>query len=64
MSWAQLQAIVEEMKQASADEKARPLITCPICSETLDRNSKGEANCPLGHFRTTAKTHGELGGTP
>lgn len=49
--WGGLGKIVEEAKQLDADEKARPLVDCPLCGTPLDKNSAGAVNCPMGHFR-------------
>lgn len=45
-----LRGIVEEAKQLARDERAKPLIDCPVCGEPLDKNERGAVNCPLGHF--------------
>jgi len=51
-------AITQEAKQIHAEEKARPLIDCPIDGTLLDNNGK-YLNCPLGNYRTRiGATHG------
>lgn len=50
-------AIVEEAREIEREERAHQLVDCPLCGEPLDENSRGELNCPLGHFRVA-------GGTP
>ncbi|RLC56939.1 MAG: hypothetical protein DRI30_05060 [Chloroflexi bacterium] len=58
MSNAQMIAITQEAKQIHAEEKARPLIDCPIDGTLLDNNGK-YLNCPLGNYRTRiGATHG------
>lgn len=49
-----LRGIIEEARQTDREERARPLIDCPICGTLLDENSRGEKNCPMGHFRAKA----------
>lgn len=56
MSFAQLIAIKDEAKQMRAEDKAAPLVDCPVCGHTLDENSRGEVNCPFGHFRQQGRT--------
>lgn len=51
MSWAELIGIKEEARQMAAEDKAAPLVDCPICGTVLDENSRGVVNCPMGHFR-------------
>lgn len=51
MSFAELIAIKEEAKQICAEDRAKPLVDCPICGEVLQENSKSVVDCPLGHFR-------------
>ena len=45
-----LRAITEEAKRLLEEDRAKPLIDCPICGSRLDKNSRGAVNCPLGHF--------------
>jgi len=52
--WGGLRGIIDEAKQLDADEKARPLVDCPICGTVLQTNTRGAASCPLGHFRAPA----------
>lgn len=53
-----LGGIVEEARELDEETANRPLIDCPICGTRLDRNSAGLANCPMGHFTTSAPTQG------
>lgn len=53
-----LGAIVEEARALDDDNASRPLIDCPRCGTRLERNSAGVANCPMGHFTTSAPTQG------
>ena len=58
MSNEQLIAITQEAKQIAAEEKAKPLIDCPIDGTLLVSNGK-YLNCPMGNFRTrVGATHG------
>ena len=59
--WGGLGAIRDEARLIKQNNDTRPLVDCPICGTRLDRNSRNVANCPQGHFRTTAQTWGELG---
>jgi hypothetical protein len=55
MSWAQLQAILKEQRQAAENERTAPLVDCPIDGERLDVRD-GIYNCPMGNFRTRKAT--------
>ena len=44
------------MVELSAEDKAAPLVDCPVCGEVLVENSKGWVNCPFGHFRQYGRT--------
>lgn len=59
--WGGLRRIVEEAREISRQDKERPLVECPICGTRLQRNARGEADCPFGDYRTTAQTWGEAG---
>lgn len=59
--WGGLRRIVEEAREIRDFDRDRPLIECPICGTRLDRNVRNEANCPMGHYRTSAQTWGEAG---
>lgn len=40
------------VKEAQAiAEKPTPITACPLCGTVLDKNSRGQVNCPMGHFR-------------
>lgn len=62
MSWNELISITEEAKLLRKEDRQRELTTCPICGDVLDVNKDDVRNCPMGHFTTRAKTHGELQG--
>jgi hypothetical protein len=49
-----LKGIVEEARQLEREERAKPLVDCPVCGTPLDKNSRGEVNCPMGHFRQSS----------
>lgn len=59
--WGGLGGIVNEAHELERSQKAQPLVDCPICGTVLDVNTRNERNCPLGHYRTTARTLGEAG---
>lgn len=60
--WGGLRAIIEEAKEIAREEREAPLIDCPICGTPLDKNSRGQLNCPMGHFRAEAgATRGGFG---
>jgi hypothetical protein len=59
--WGGLRSILEEAKVLNRVDKDTPLVACPLCGTPLNRNSRGESNCPLGHYRTSAQTLGEAG---
>jgi hypothetical protein len=61
MSWDQLIAIKERMKQEAREERTRPIVACPHCGEPLDE-ARGVLHCPWGHFQTTRKTGRSLAG--
>lgn len=48
--WGGLRPILDEAKQLAEEERNRPLIDCPICGTPLDKNERGQVNCPMGHF--------------
>lgn len=54
--WGGLRGIVDEARELDREEQMRPLIDCPICGTLLDENSRGEKNCPMGHFRAPPGT--------
>lgn len=47
-------AIVREAKALAEQDRAKPELDCPLCGEPLQFNARGQANCPLGHYRTNA----------
>lgn len=52
MSFAQLKAITEQARQMRAEDRAAPLVDCPLCGHRLDVNSRGVLNCDVGHWRS------------
>jgi hypothetical protein len=56
--WGGLRVIIEESKAIAEAEANAPLLDCPICGTPLDVNTRGERNCPMGHFTTNAQTKG------
>ena len=56
MSFAELIAIKEEARQMRAEDRAAPLVDCPVCGHLLNENSKGAVDCPFGHFRQQDRT--------
>jgi hypothetical protein len=44
--WGGLGAIIKEAQAIVP----LPLVACPRCGTPLQRNSRGQVNCPLGHF--------------
>ena len=52
--WGGFRAILDEARQIERDEKSRALVDCPVCGTPLDTNSRGQKNCPLGHFEAPA----------
>jgi len=51
VSFAQLIAIKEQAKQMRAEDRANPLVDCPVCGHQLNENSRGAVDCPFAHFR-------------
>jgi hypothetical protein len=65
MSWRELQDIVDEARDLDQEIADRPLVDCPRCGTPLDiRPRDGLRHCPMGHFETTAETHGAYYGSP
>ena len=57
VSWAELITITQEAKAMRAEDKAKPIVDCPLCGTTLDK--RGElVNCPFGHFTKRGTTRG------
>lgn len=56
MSNEQLLAILKEAREMAAEDRAAPLVDCPVCGHTLDENSTGVINCPFGHYRKQGRT--------
>lgn len=48
--WGGLRGIVEEAKQVAERERSRPLVDCPNCGTPLQKNTRGQVNCPMGDF--------------
>jgi len=59
LSFAQLIAMRDKAKQMRAEDKAAPLVDCPVCGHTLDEKSRGEVNCPFGHLRQQGRVRRE-----
>ena len=55
MSWQQLVAIKDEMRQTAREESERPIVACPYCGEPLEE-ARGVLHCPSGDYQTTRKT--------
>lgn len=51
-----LLAIIKSEREIRQRHDAEPIVDCPICGETLDKNSRGAYSCPLGHYRAAAGT--------
>ena len=49
-----LRGIIEEAKALDAENRASPLVDCPVCGTPLDTNARGAKNCPMGHFYAPA----------
>lgn len=50
-----LVALREQARQMQIEDRAAPLVDCPICGHGLDENRRGEVNCPFEHFRQTGR---------
>lgn len=62
--WGGLGRIVEEARELDREVADRPLVDCPLCGTRLDiRERDGLRHCEMGHFETTAATHGEYYGS-
>lgn len=49
-----LLAIIKESRRIAEEDRAHPLVDCPVCGEVLQKNSRGAVNCPLGHYYATS----------
>lgn len=49
--WGGLRSIINEARQLEEEERRNPSPACPRCGTILDVNSRGQRNCPMGHFR-------------
>lgn len=47
-------AILKEAQQIEEEERAKPIVDCPVCGTPLDKNARGEVNCPMGHYRASS----------
>lgn len=53
--WGGLRGIIDEARDIARDERERPLVDCPVCGTTLQKNERlQQLGCPLGHFRAPA----------
>lgn len=52
--WGGLGGIIDEAKQIAAENRAAPLVDCPLCGTPLDVNARGMKSCSMGHFRAPA----------
>lgn len=52
MSYAQLVAILREVREVAAEERRKPLVECPHDGERLDVRD-GVYSCPFCGYRTT-----------
>lgn len=59
MSWTQLLNIVREARQEAKANRDAPLVACPFDGAPLEFRN-GIANCPMGNFRSRARTRGEV----
>lgn len=50
--WGGFRRIANEARVLEEQDKAKPLVLCPICGNVLDVNARGEKNCDVGHYRT------------
>lgn len=46
-----LGGIVKEARQLKEEQRQHIDPDCPVCGTPLDVNSRGERNCPMGHYR-------------
>ena len=49
--WGGYKGLALEAKADAEEDRAKPLVDCPVCGEPLETNNRGAVNCPLGHFR-------------
>ena len=45
-----LGGIIKEAQALAEQQKSRPIVDCPVCGTPLQKNSRGQVNCPMGHF--------------
>ena len=51
MSWEQLQAILDEQREAEREDERTPPVACPIDGEVLDVKPDGKRGCPFCGYR-------------
>ena len=49
--WGGLRSIVEEARGLQDEERRRVDPDCPLCGTPLQVNSRGERDCPMGHYQ-------------
>ncbi len=49
--WGGYGAIAREAAVVAENATAGASVACPRCGTLLDVNARGEANCPMGHYR-------------
>jgi hypothetical protein len=48
--------IIEEARQLEQEQRAKPLVDCPICGAVLVYSEKrGLVSCPMGHYRVAGR---------
>jgi hypothetical protein len=52
VSWDELIGILKEARTIRDEDRARPVVDCPVCGNRLDEDSKGVKNCDVGHYRS------------
>lgn len=49
-----LRTIRQEARMLAEEGQQREMGSCPVCGSALDYNARGQANCPMGHYRGDA----------
>lgn len=42
--------IVKEARTLEEQFKQTPIEACPLCGTPVQKNSRGQINCPFGHY--------------